>query len=399
MSGLSDNLIPSPWRDISGASAEAVTGLTGSSQAIRELRLEVERAGRCDAKVLITGESGVGKEVVARAIHACSLRRRFPMMAINCAGLPDSLLETTLFGHERGSYTGAYRDRKGLLASLHLGTLFMDEVCEMTPRMQAMMLRFLETGETQRVGADKPTAPVNVRIITATNRDVQKCVDAGNFREDLYFRLNVVGIVVPPLRQRPEDIPALLELFLSEYGAQHGIATPKLADAARKRLLNHPWPGNVRELRNAVESAMVRADDGVICVKDLPPQFRQRPPEPAPGQPAAARSAVHARFERVTFGQESFWSAVYEPFMARDITRDELRAIVRLGLERTAGDYVKLLELLRLPADDYKRFLRFLSTFDCHVTFRDFRPVPARASLDSDEVRPGPEWTKTSQWA
>jgi len=170
--------------ELRGLVPNSVCRLTGTSPAVRALEQEIEWAGHCDSKVFITGESGVGKEVVARLIHECSLRRRVPMLAVNCAGIPDSLLESELFGHERGSFTGAFQDKAGVLAAAHHGTLFLDEVREMTPRMQTLLLRFLESGETQRVGANRPHARVGVRVIAATNKDVPKCIAAGKFFEE-----------------------------------------------------------------------------------------------------------------------------------------------------------------------------------------------------------------------
>ena len=188
--------------------------LIGRSEAIREIEQEIESAARSDAKVLITGETGVGKEVVARLIHRHGARASAPLVTLNCAGLPDSLLESELFGHVRGSFTGAYRDKPGLLEMAPNGTVFLDEVGEMSPRMQVVLLRFLETGEIQRVGADRSHTRVNVRLITATNRDLEKEIAEGRFREDLFFRLNVVPIVIPPLRERPEDVEPLARHFL-----------------------------------------------------------------------------------------------------------------------------------------------------------------------------------------
>jgi len=367
---------------------ESVNHLTGTSPAVRALQQEIERAGRCDSKVLVTGESGVGKEVVARLIHECSLRRRAPIVAVNCAGIPDSLLESALFGHERGSFTGAFHDKPGLVESAHQGTLFLDEICEMSPRMQALLLRFLESGETQRVGADKPHARVDVRVIAATNKDVRQTVAAGEFREDLFFRLNVLHVVVPPLRDRREDIPALLDHFLGVYSAQRGIAVPALASCARERLTGYHWPGNVRELRNVVERTVLRVDDGVICMEDLPRQFQQ-PTRllTTVSQPVAAPSVAQRLYDQMVVGGESFWSVVYEPFMARDITRQDVREIVRLGLQGTIGSYRILVESFHMQPDEYKRFLNFLRTFNCHVPFHGFRAAPVRAGLGDDQAR------------
>ena len=366
---------------------DGVNRLTGTSPAIRALQQEVEKAGRWDSKVLITGESGVGKEVVARLIHECSPRRRAPILAVNCAGIPDSLLESVLFGHERGSFTGAFRDKLGMFAAAHQGTIFLDEVCEMTTRMQALLLRFLDTGETQPVGADKPMARVDVRIIAATNRDVPKCVAAGEFREDLYFRLNVLHVIVPPLRDRPEDIPALLDLFLGLYSAQRGIAVPAIEPSVRERLISHHWPGNIRELRNVIEFTVLRLDGDVVCMKDLPPQLGQPARQlTTPGQEAAARSVGQTLYDEIVVGGKSFWSVVHGPFMARDITREDVREIIRLGLQQTLGDYRILAKFFHMQPAESRRFLNFLQTFSCNVPYHRFRAVPARARLGGGEL-------------
>src|SRR6186997_2730884 len=183
--------------------------LIGTSDVIAELSQEIDRIARSDAKVLITGESGVGKELVAHAIHQRSPRVARPMVAVNCAGLPETLLESELFGHVKGSFTGAYRDKQGKLEMADRGSIFLDEIGEMTLRMQGLLLRFLETGELQKVGADHVTRRVNVRVVAATNRDLRQLIAQGLFREDLLYRLNVVHMHVPPLRERRDDIPEL----------------------------------------------------------------------------------------------------------------------------------------------------------------------------------------------
>jgi transcriptional regulator with PAS, ATPase and Fis domain len=195
--------------------------MIGASTATRNVLDEADCAARCDAKVLITGESGVGKEIVARIIHQRSVRAHSQLVSINCAGVPDSLLESELFGHVRGSFTGAYRDKRGWLETAHGGTIFMDEVGEMSLRMQAMLLRFLETGEIQRVGSDARMAPLNVRVITATHRRLLEAIAAKEFREDLYYRLNVVHIEVPPLRERRDDVPLLVNHFMRAFSESH----------------------------------------------------------------------------------------------------------------------------------------------------------------------------------
>src|SRR6188768_1349828 len=195
--------------------------LVGRSAEIIALQHEVERVARSDAKVLITGESGSGKEIVARTVHSRGPRAQNVFAPVNCAGLPETLLESELFGHVKGSFTGAYRDKPGKLETAHLGTAFLDEVGEMTLRMQGLLLRFLETGEIQKVGQEGSGRHLNVRVIAATNRDLRDMVKQGSFREDLFYRLNVIHIVVPPLRERREDIPLLVSLFLQQFATQN----------------------------------------------------------------------------------------------------------------------------------------------------------------------------------
>src|SRR5262245_45624412 len=246
--------------------------LVGRSEAIRSIEADIDCAARSDAKVLITGETGVGKEVVARLIHQRSLRAAAGMVTLNCAGLPDSLLESELFGHVRGSFTGAYRDKPGLLEMAPNGTVFLDEVGEMSTRMQVVLLRFLESGEIQRVGADRSHARVNVRLVTATNRDLEAQIAAGTFREDLYFRLNVIRLTIPPLRERADDIPLLVNYFLHTYRQVHQTAANEISPEAMDALLAHRWPGNVRELKNVVERIVLKATGPVVGLADLPPE-------------------------------------------------------------------------------------------------------------------------------
>ena len=361
--------------------------LIGVSGALRRLQEDLEFAARSDAKVLITGESGVGKEVVARLIHQRSARRNASMVTINCAGLPDTLLESELFGHVRGSFTGAYRDRPGLLEVGNGGTVFMDEVGEMSLRMQALLLRFLESGEVQRVGADRMQSRVDVRVIAATNRNLLDRIAEKEFREDLYYRLNVIHLLIPPLRERRDDVQVLLPYFLRVYSQRHGVPAPDLSPDALRLLTAYDWPGNVRELKNVVERVVVRARAAVIAPEDLPGEIT--------GQPRGEReksseraSAAESMYERMVRAGESFWAVVYPPFIARDLTRDDLRLIVRKGLEHARGNYKLLVSLFNMPPTDYKRFLNFLRKHDCHMPFQRFRSAAGtRAQADSETTR------------
>jgi transcriptional regulator with PAS, ATPase and Fis domain len=348
--------------------------LVGISAAMRAIDAEMDHAARSDAKVLITGESGVGKEVVARLIHQRSGRAHTPLVTLNCAGIPDSLLESALFGHVRGSFTGAYRDRSGLLEVADNGTIFLDEVAEMSLRMQALLLRFLENGEIQRVGAGRTESLVDVRVIAATNRDPLERIASKDFREDLYYRLNVIHITIPPLRTRREDIAVFLRHFLGSYAEQHGIAAPELGPEVLVHLVAYHWPGNVRQLKNVTERLIVRAHAGVVTLADLPVEIQAWGRPAAPAAPAAGTSVADTLFDRMVTRGESFWSSVYSAFMARDLTRHDLRAILRKGLEQTGGSYKVLVDLFNMDPGDYKRLLNFLRKHECHVPFRTARP-------------------------
>ena len=362
------------------------TKLVGTSPAIVTLQEEVQYAARCDAKVLVTGESGAGKEIVARLIHAGSPRSRSSLVTVNCAALTETLLETELFGHVRGSFTGAYRDRLGVFEQAHRGTVFMDEIGETSPRMQGLLLRFLETGEIQRVGSDQVQNRVDVRVIAATNRNLMDSVANKTFREDLYYRLNVIHLRVPSLRERVQDIPLLLTFFLDQFARQYQVACPTLSAEAMETLNAHPWPGNVRELKNVTERLVVRNRSGEIQRDDLPLEVLRAAPAVVT-VPQATRPASDVLFERMVNGGESFWACVYAPFMARDLTRDDLRVIVRKGLERTSGNYKVMVELFNMPAEDYKRFLGFLRRYQCHMPFQQFRS----AATSRDVPRSGSE--------
>jgi DNA-binding NtrC family response regulator len=369
-----------------------VENFIGVSPAMQAIRAEIEYAAGCNAKVLLTGESGVGKEVASRRIHQLSERANAPLVAINCVGIPETLLESELFGHVRGSFTGAHRDRVGLLEMAHRGTVFLDEVGEMGPRMQALLLRFLETGEIQRVGADRVQSKLDVRVIAATNRDPLEHVEAKTFRADLYYRLNVIDITIPPLRTRREDIPVLLEHFLSRYSDQHGIPLPIVEPEAMRAIVEYEWPGNVRQLKNAAERLIVRGSKSVITIADLPSVVRGRrsgatgldllPRETTGGvvpgtlvDEPPCQTVVDLMFDRMVKQRESFWSIVYSAYMVRDLTRTDLRAIITRGLQETAGNYKMLVELFNMERTDYKRFLNFLRKQECQVPFAHFRAV------------------------
>ena len=364
--------------------------LIGTSAAARHLELEISDAARSDAKVLLTGESGVGKEVVARLIHQQSRRRGTKLVALNCAAVPDSLLESELFGHVRGSFTGAYRDKPGLLELANSGTIFLDEIGETSLRMQALMLRFLENGEIWRIGADRVQATSDVRVVAATNRDLADRIAQREFRADLYYRLNVLHIKIPPLRERRDDIPQFLDHFMRVYADRHLTPLPELTPAARAALIAYDWPGNVRELKNLIERLVVRRRSGPVDEPDLPTEvlgLSRRGPLVAPGDAPPVRSRADDLYDKMVVQGESFWSAVHPLFTARDMTRDDLRAIISRGLTQTRGSYRLVLQLFNMPAEDYKPFLNFLRKHQCHMPFFKFRclPPPA-AATDATET-------------
>ena len=363
--------------------------MIGGSAAIKAVDVEIGRAAGTDAKVLITGESGVGKEIVAHILHQRSRRASMPLVTVNCAGFPESLLETELFGHVRGSFTDAYRDKKGWLEAAHGGTVFMDEVGEMSLRMQTLLLRFLETGEIQRVGSERRLPPVDVRVITATHRRLIDCVADRTFREDLYYRLNVIHIEVPPLRERAEDVAVLMHHFLRVFAEAHRRPVPGLSPDVLACLEAYAWPGNVRELRNTAERLVLRCQTRSIEIDIVPPEIRRGAHlAVAPGPQALGPVPPHrVLFERLTREGASFWSEVYEPLMARDLTRDEVRELVRLGLEQTRGNYKLLVTLFNMPPDDYKRFLHFLRKYQCNVPFQGFRMAQASLRRSSSRTR------------
>jgi DNA-binding NtrC family response regulator len=244
--------------------------LIGRSGAIRALEEGIDRAARADGHVLITGEIGVGKHLAARLIHHRSRRASAPAVTVNCSGLPEFLLESELFGHVRGSFAGAYRDKPGLLELAENGTAFLDDIGEMSTRLQVTLRRFLESGEIRRVGADRPHVRVNVRVVAATHRDLQPQIAAGAFREDLYSRLQEIRLALPPMRERTEDIPLLVDFFLQSYADAHGVTTCRVSSEALEALVAYPWPGNVYELKNVVERMALMARESVVALDDLP---------------------------------------------------------------------------------------------------------------------------------
>jgi DNA-binding NtrC family response regulator len=345
-----------------------------ASAAMTEVLQLAQRAAASDAKVLVTGESGAGKDIVAHHVHYHSSRRNAEFVAVNCAGITETLLESELFGHVKGSFTGAYRDKVGKLRMAHCGTLFLDEVGEMSLRMQALLLRFLENGEIQAVGSDAAHTTVDVRVIAATNRNLADLVGQGRFREDLLYRLRVIHLHVPPLRDRVEDIRPLAMHFFARSGR-----LVSLTDDAWTMLERYQWPGNVRELQNVVEQMtwLSASPSEPIGVDQVPAAVRP----PIAGASATSASPLRERrrqiadelYQALTQGGYSFWQHIHPLFLNRDITRNDLRELLRRGLSATRGSYRATVDLFGIPSSDYKRFMNFLSTHDCRPDYREFR--------------------------
>ena len=299
-----------------------IENFIGSSPALQEMLGQVRKVAPTKTTVLLTGESGTGKELVARALHELSPRAAMPFVAVNCGAIPAELLESELFGHVRGAFTDASRDKKGLAAEADGGTLFLDEIGELSLALQVKLLRFLEDEQVRRVG-DTRSERVDVRVVAATARDLARAVKEGQFREDLFYRLNVVNVRLPPLRERPDDVPALVEHFLAKYRRLRPEAPlTGVSPQALEVLRSHRWPGNVRELEHAVERAVVLADGPLVQEDDLPDEVRAAPAPAAlaPGRDLSVKRAFRSLEEQ----------------------------FIRAALDRTGGNRTRAAELLDL---------------------------------------------------
>ena len=283
------------------AQSRLMPPIVGGSAPLKAVQKEAERVAGTDATVLLEGESGTGKELFARAIHALSTRRQRPFVAINCAAIPDTLLESELFGHERGAFTGATARRLGKFELADGGTVFLDEIAELTPATQGKLLRVLQERSFHRVGGTAPIQ-VDVRIIAASNRPLDKLVAQGAFRDDLYYRVRVFPICIPPLRTRPEDVDPLVDWFLAHLPNELGKKPLRLEVSARERLRAYEWPGNVRELRNCLERAIILSEDGVIEERHL-----RIAPDTAAPPPSAPGETLEEVRERAGRAAERLW--------------------------------------------------------------------------------------------
>lgn len=314
---------------------------------MQRLRERVKAAARISGSVLVTGETGTGKELVAKLIHEHSDRSAGKFVPVDCGALPDELIESELFGHRRGAFTTAVADKPGLFEEANGGTLFLDEIANTSRRFQAKLLRVLQDKQLRRLG-DVVTRKLDLRVVAATNCELLPLVRKGEFREDLYYRLNVFSIQVPPLRRRLEDVPLLVEFMLR--------GRKKISEAGMAKLLAYNFPGNVRELENIIESAVYTASGPVIQAEDM----------------TLPQDGAHAWLvEEIVI--ENFWESVARPFSERLITKPQMERVIRRGLERTRGSYRKLLPLFRIPETDYKRFMDFLRRHHCNIDFREYR--------------------------
>lgn len=344
--------------------------LIGHSAAFSRVRHDIACLAATDAPAVISGEPGTGKSLLARAVHAASGRASGPFVAVPCARLPETLLETELFGCVKGSVVGASSDRMGVLDIAHGGTVLLEDVEEMTPRTQGLLLRFLESGEVHRVGTFGAGTPSDVRILATTSARLDARVGEGLFREELRSCLGASEMFAPSLRERRDDIPVLVDYFarVAITGSDRRAVTFTLE--AHNALESYSWPGNVRELRQVVERLVMSARSEVIGAEDLPVGIRPR----RPGARAARQRRLTVGedlFMRLVQSGESFWSAVYPMFMQREITRTDVRDLVRRGLDAARGNYATLVRLLNMPASDQRKFISFLRRYGCELTSRE----------------------------
>jgi two-component system, NtrC family, response regulator PilR len=318
--------------------------IIGRSDAMQEVFSTIQMVANTGSTVLITGESGTGKELVARAIHFNSLRGDRPFVAVNCGAVPETLLESELFGHVRGAFTGADTNKKGLMEVAEGGTIFLDEIGEMTPPMQVKLLRVLQDRRFRRLGGTQEVQ-ADVRIVSATNQDLPKAVEEGRFREDLFYRLNVLSIPLPPLRERAEDIPLLAERFLSEFATQMGKPVRTLSAEALRLLQAHTWRGNVRELQNAIERAVALEQTETILPESLPEEIRRAGKGVAgpAGPPAAVVGDLPDLGEG--FDLEARGEEFYRHYIA-------------LALERAGGVQVKAAEMLGMSFRSFRYYAK-----------------------------------------
>ena len=335
--------------------------IIGRSRRIQEVCSQIDMAATSNATVLIEGESGTGKELVARAIHENSSRSDAPLITVDCGAIPDTLIESELFGSRRGSFTGATSDRAGLIEAAHKGTLFLDEISNTSPSLQIRLLRVLQEKEVRRIGDAKGRA-VDVRLIAATNSNLESLVEKGRFRQDLFYRLNVLHITTPPLRKRKEDIPDIAQVFLDRLNKTNKTRK-RFSTAALEQLTAGHYRGNVRELQNMVERAyLIAAESNTIKQVAVNSAGAAQDPD-----------EVSRWFRDLREGRTDFWSAVHGRYKKRDISREKVIALMDLGLRETRGSYKSVAKLFHVQDNEYRRFMDFLRRNHCQPDFRPYR--------------------------
>jgi DNA-binding NtrC family response regulator len=356
--------------------SESYPEIVGQTESIRKLRERIASVGASPLDVLIWGESGTGKELVARALHCTSARSKKSFLPVDCGSLSDSLVESEFFGYRKGAFTGATEDRKGLMETADGGTLFLDEVANLPVRLQVKLLRVLQEREVRRVG-DPVARKINIRVIAATNRDLQEEVRQGTFREDLYYRLKVTEIQVPPLRERLEDIPLLLDEYLGQEAQKSSKAMKSFSPRALELLKRYRYPGNVRELINATVSGYYAAPGNVIEVEHLPGEIRRE----RVAEPQALQVEVHSSqiYKSIRAGKGSFDDMLRTPFKNRKLAREVVLGVIQQALRETQGRYREALGLLGVPEKDYYSTMSFLKRHGCCADFRPFRSAGSHA--------------------
>ncbi|MFI5176815.1 MAG: sigma-54 interaction domain-containing protein, partial [Terriglobia bacterium] len=372
----------------------AYENIVGRSPKMMDLFRRLDSVVNSSANVLVSGESGTGKELIARAVHYNGTRKEKRFIAIDCGAIPENLIESELFGYKRGAFTGAIFDKKGLFEEADGGTIFLDEITNTSRALQAKLLRVIQEREIRRVG-DSQDRKVDVRIIAATNRDLKQMVQQGEFREDLFYRLNVLTLNVPPLREHKEDIPLLVNHLLKELERQNPAMRHTISRDALQVLMGYPFPGNVRELENLVESAFYMAQESEIQGGDFPSEISVKKGDLIP--PRAAVPSVlkessplialslhkEGRFEETEQAMRlfqlmkqdkvSFWKVVKEPFMNREISKELVREVIKIGLQESRGRYKDLLGSFNLQGTEYTVFMNFLKKHSCQVDYKPYR--------------------------
>jgi len=352
--------------------APATSGIITRDPQMQRICRTIEKVAPSSATVLLLGESGTGKELFARALHALSPRSAQRFVAINCAAIPETLLESELFGYEKGAYTGAAKRTIGKIETANRGTLFLDEIGDLPVSLQAKLLRFLQERVIERVGGREEVA-VDVRIVCATHQSLKDQIQTGDFREDLYYRLAEIVVEIPPLRLRQGDATMLAHSFVRKFAEEHRRPTMSLSSDALDAIEAHAWPGNVRELENVIERLVVTGRSEAILPEELPMEVRMHSNVSLRPKRERRRTVADDLYKRLIEERESFWAAVYPLYMEREITRGNVRDVVRKGLEEARGNYKIVARLFNMEQRDYKRFLNFLRKHDCQLPFKEYR--------------------------